>query len=174
MMGFYNMATGKPVTLDSLELGGIGAPGDSLLIESGSGVQWVYFPLRFDANETSFRFHYDYKKQGLDRPEFDDILTINYTSEPYFASEECGAFYVYRVTGISYTKHLIDSVAVLDSVINNVDMERFRVYFRISEPEPPESNPDEPVDPDAPADVTRGVNISRLLPAAGGERRGVK
>lgn len=152
MMGFYNMATKSPVILDSLELGGVGAPDDSLLIKSGSSVQWLYFPLRFDSEQTSFRFHYDYKEQGLDKPELDDILTIRYTSEPYFASEECGAFYVYRVTGISYTKHLIDSVAVVDSVINNIDMERFKVFFRIAEPETPEEpeNPEEPEQPENP------------------------
>lgn len=149
MMGFYNMATQSPVILDSLELGGVGAPDDSLLIKSGSSVQWLYFPLRFDSEQTSFRFHYDYKEQGLDNPALDDILTIRYTSEPYFASEECGAFYVYRVTGISYTKHLIDSVAVVDSVINNIDMERFKVFFRIAEPETPEE-PDEPDSPENP------------------------
>jgi serine-rich protein len=172
MMGFYNMATKSPVILDSLELGGVGAPDDSLLIKSGSSVQWLYFPLRFDSEQTSFRFHYDYKEQGLDKPELDDILTIRYTSEPYFASEECGAFYVYRVTGISYTKHLIDSVAVVDSVINNIDMERFKVFFRIAEPETPEEpenpeepeqpeNPGQPDEPDEPADN----------PAAQAERR---
>lgn len=149
MMGFYNMATQSPVILDSLELGGIGAPDDSLLVKSGSSVQSLYFPLRFDSEQTSFRFHCDYKEQGLDKPELDDILTIRYTSEPYFASEECGAFYVYRVTGISYTKHLIDSVAVVDSVINNIDMERFKVFFRIAEPETPEE-PDEPENPENP------------------------
>ena len=82
MMGFYNMATQSPVILDSLELGGVGAPDDSLLIKSGSSVQWLYFPLRFDSEQTSFRFHYDYKEQGLDKPELDDILTIRHISPP--------------------------------------------------------------------------------------------
>lgn len=167
MMGFYNMATQSPVILDSLELGGVGAPDDSLLIKSGSSVQWLYFPLRFDSEQTSFRFHYDYKEQGLDKPELDDILTIRYTSEPYFASEECGAFYVYRVTGISYTTHLIDSVAVVDSVINNIDMERFKVFFRIAEPETPEE-PDEPENPENPENPETPENP--VTPAAG-ERR---
>ena len=48
MMGFYNMATQSPVILDSLELGGVGAPDDSLLIKSGSSVQWLYFLLRIE------------------------------------------------------------------------------------------------------------------------------
>ena len=33
MMGFYSMATQNQVMLDSLVMGGVGAPGDSLLIE---------------------------------------------------------------------------------------------------------------------------------------------
>lgn len=176
MMGFYNMATQSPVILDSLELGGVGAPDDSLLIKSGSSVQWLYFPLRFDSEQTSFRFHYDYKEQGLDKPELDDILTIRYTSEPYFASEECGAFYVYRVTGISYTKHLIDSVAVVDSVINNIDMERFKVFFRIAEPETPEEpdepeNPENPENPETPENPEEPENPENPVTPAAGERR---
>lgn len=150
-MGFYNASTGAALTLDSLDLGGVGAPDDSLLVKSGTRVQQLYFPLRFEETSTQFRFHYDYKEQGLDDPALDDILTIRHTTEPYFASEECGAFYVYHITGIDYTRHLIDSVAVVDSLINNFDMERFKVFFRVAEEEPDDpENPDEPENPDSP------------------------
>lgn len=139
-MGFYNATTGKPLTLDSLDLWGVGVPNDSMLIKSGQRVQQLYFPLRNNQNETAYCFHYDYKEQGLNNPEFDDILRIRYTTEPYFASEECGAFYIYHITDISYTRHLIDKIEVVDSIINNVDMERFRIYFRVAEESP--ENPD--------------------------------
>ena len=41
MMGFYSMATQNQVMLDSLVMGGVGAPGDSLLIEKGESRAWV-------------------------------------------------------------------------------------------------------------------------------------
>ena len=44
MMGFYSKATGSQIMLDSLELGGIGAPDDSLLIAKGQSRAWVYLP----------------------------------------------------------------------------------------------------------------------------------
>ena len=145
-MGFYNAYTKAPLTLDSLELWGVGAPGDSMLIKSGDKVQKLYFPLRYDSGYTAFCFHYDYKEQGLDNPEYNDTLRLWYTTQPYFASEECGAYYIYHITDIRYTRHIIDSIAVVDSVISNVDMERFGVYFRVSEV----TEPDEPSEPDEP------------------------
>lgn len=135
MMGFYSMATQNQVMLDSLVMGGVGAPGDSLLIEKGESRAWVYLPFRYDSDKTSFFLHYAYP--GIDNEEMDDVVTFSYSSEPYFASEECGAYYRYRITGVEYTRHLIDSIAVVDSVITNVDMERIRVFFRISEEEEP-------------------------------------
>lgn len=130
MMGFYSMATHDPIMLDSLVVGGVGAPGDSLLVNVGESRAWVYLPFRYDSDKTSFFFHYAYKK--LDNPALDDVVTISYESEPYFASEECGAYYRYRITGVEYTSHLIDSVGVVDSLVTNVDMERIRVFFRIA------------------------------------------
>lgn len=42
---------------------------------------------------------------------------------------------MYTIKKVDYTRHLIDSVAVTDSVVTNVEMERIRVYFRTSEAE---------------------------------------
>ncbi|MDE6528295.1 MAG: protein-lysine N-methyltransferase [Muribaculaceae bacterium] len=165
LMGLYSSSTKARIVLDSLDIGGIGAPDDSLLISSGQSVQSLYLPFRYDRDETSFFIHYDYKLQGLDDPAFDDVITIGYTAEPYFASEECGAYYIYTIRSLTYTTHLIDSVAIVDSVINNIDMERIQVFFRIAEPEEPDTpdNPDEPGDTpgdpgetDTPGDNTGG------------------
>ncbi len=135
LMGFYDYATGEAVALDSLDLGGVGTPGDSLLVSSGQRVSQVYLPFRDATNSTSFRLHYDYKLQGLDNPEFDDIITFHYDVEPFFASSECGAMYRYIIHNVDYTRHLVDSVAVVDSVITNVEMERIKVFFRTSAPD---------------------------------------
>jgi len=152
LMGFYSNQTEEGMALDSLDMGGVGAPHDSLLISSGQRVKSLYLPFRYDCAETSFRFHYDYKLQGLDDPAIDDIVTFRYTTEPYFASEECGAYYIYTIRSVEYTRHLIDSVAIVDSVITNVDMERIKVFFRVADIVPPEEpeNPDAPDNPDTP------------------------
>ena len=51
--------------------------------------------------------------------------------------------YHYRITAYTYTTHLIDSVAVTDSLITNIDRETIQIYFRTAEPS-------EPADPDNP------------------------
>lgn len=129
LAGFYSAATDKAVMLDSVEIGGVGAPNDSLLVTVSDRVEGLYMPFRAEYGSTSFYIHYANK--ALDPyPELNDTLTFHYISEPYFASEECGAMYRYRVTSMTCTSHLIDSVALIDPFITNADVERLKVYFR--------------------------------------------
>lgn len=147
LAGFYSSESGAPVALDSLDIGGAGAPDDSLLVKAGTAVSSVYLPLRFRDTSTDFFIRYRYPALGLDSPEYNDVISLTYSSEPYFVSEECGAMYRYRITSISYTTHLIDSVVVTDSLITNTDVERLRIYFKISDLEPEPDRPgDNPVE----------------------------
>ncbi len=139
LMGFYALAAddeGKvaeqAIALDSVAIGGVGAPDDSLLVPVGQSVGSLYLPFRYNTRQTAFFFRYGYKAQGLDKPVFNDTLAFTYDAEPYFASEECGAMYRYRLRDVAYTRHLIDSVAVTDSMITNVERERIKVYFRVA------------------------------------------
>lgn len=133
LMAFYSMSTKTPIVLDSIDFGGVGTPDDSLLVKSGESVMNLYLPFRFEKESTTFRIHYDYKEQELDDPALDDVVTFYYTSRPYFASEECGAYYEYTIKKVEYTRHLIDSIGVSDSVITNVDRERIQVFIRTAE-----------------------------------------
>lgn len=131
LAGLYTTgADGRPqaVTIDSLEVGGVGAPGDSLLYGSGMELSQVYLPLRSTATSTSFFFHYT--QEAISSDALNDTITLSYTSSPYFASEECGAVYYYHIDKMSYTRHLIDSVAIVDSLITNTDVERMKIFFR--------------------------------------------
>lgn len=127
---FYSSTTHKAISTDSIEIGGIGAPGDSLLVSVGDRASQVYLPLRSDASMTAFYFAYKWK--GM-TPAHNDTLKIYYTSYPYFASEECGAMYRYRITGIEHTSILLDSVAVLDSLVTNLEVAMMRLYFPTDE-----------------------------------------
>lgn len=133
MAAFYSSTTNAPVILDSMEIWGVGAPNDSMLLTTGAHAMSLYLPFRFQKPSTSFCFHYAYAQQGLDIPELNDTVIFHYNSTPYFASEECGAYYIYTIHHVDYTCHLIDTVAVLDSVITNVDRERIRIFFRTTE-----------------------------------------
>lgn len=84
--------------------------------------------MRASKSNTTWCLHY--AQEGLDSDEFNDTISFDYESTPYFASEECGAMYTYRITKASTTTHLIDSLVILDSLITNVDLPRIAIYFR--------------------------------------------
>lgn len=134
LAGFYSSQTGQSVSIDSLQIQGLGAPGDSLLLKPSKGVSKIYMPLRAGVPSTTWVFSY---KQGhLANPAYNDTLVFTYETIPYFASEDCGAMYIYRVEGLTHTNHLIDSIKLTDSLFTNVEAERIRIYFRTAQEEP--------------------------------------
>lgn len=127
LAGFFT-PDGKQVQLDSLAIHGVGAPNDSLLITPGTQVSEVYLPLRSTASSTSYVIHYTYRE--LDDDRYNDTISLEYTSIPYFVSEECGAMYYYHIDQLNHTTHLIESIEITDSLITNVDQQRIKIYMR--------------------------------------------
>lgn len=120
---------GGKIAVSGVEIRGVGAPNDSLLAGGeGSSLSQVYLPMRSTHDNTTWCFHYT--QEGLDDPSLNDTISFTYDSEPYFASEECGAMYRYRIREVSHTVHLVDSVVILDSLITNVDIVTIQIYFR--------------------------------------------
>lgn len=144
LMGFYDYATGAQLQLDSLDLKGVGAPADSLLISAGQRVSQVYLPFRDNGAPTSFCLHYAYPQQGLDNPRLNDTITFRYTASPYFASKECGAMFSYTIHSVEFTRHLIEDVEITDSLITNIERERIKVYFRTADPDEDETTQQPP------------------------------
>lgn len=130
LAGFYSYRNHQPITLDSLAIHGIDSPGDSLLLGMGVPASMIYLPLRSDRAMTQYCISYGWIPVA-DKA-MNDTITMVYTSMPYFASEECGASYRYRLHQVDYTRHLLDSIGVSDSLITNVDRERLQLYFRVS------------------------------------------
>ncbi len=127
LAGFYSMQTKESITVDSLSVYGIGATGDSLLLDNGIA-STLYMPLPLSGNSVSYVFHFNNKE--LDFAELYDTLTIQYESYPKFVSEECGAIYKYDVLDFSYTNHLIDSIAIPNMEFDNIDVESIKIYYR--------------------------------------------
>lgn len=125
---FYSATTGKAISIDSLEISGIGAPGDSVLLSAGTQASTVYLPFRNKQASTSWCLKYKWRATNFDA--LNDTVTFNYVAKPYFASAECGAMYQYTIHNVTYTTHMLDSVAVSDSVITNNDISQIRFYFR--------------------------------------------
>lgn len=124
--GFYSFATGQQVSVVNLSVGGVGAPGDSMLLKNGSASE-IYLPFRSTANEASFLF-----STGDSSAIVTDQLTFAYENIPYFVDSECGAMYRYRITDVYYEGVIFDSVGITDSLITNVDVERIKIYFHDS------------------------------------------
>ncbi len=131
LAAFYDSSTAKEITLDSLSISGVNAPCDSILSPAGSPVAQVYLPMR--PTGESVRWCVAYKWKALDDPRLYDTVSIGYDSEPYFASEECGAYFRYRIRSLQTTTHLIDSVTVVDSLITNIDRIYLKIYFRVAQ-----------------------------------------
>lgn len=134
LAGFYSSATAHAIAVDSVEIAGVGAPRDSVLLKPARGVGQVYLP--FNPAARQVKWCLSYKQKALDNPALNDTITFGYDPVTYFASEECGAMYIYRITSTSHTSHLIDSVKVIDPLITNVELERIRIFFRTAAEEP--------------------------------------
>ncbi|MBD5345875.1 MAG: hypothetical protein HDR92_01935 [Bacteroides sp.] len=127
LAGFYSYTSGSAISIDSVQIGGIGAPNDSLIVSKGS-IRSVYLPFRPGRESTSFFIRYtNTEARGVT-----DTLTFEYNTIPYFASEDCGALYRYYITGVSHTRWLLDSVALLDPEVINVDLELIQLYYTTS------------------------------------------
>lgn len=140
----FSSVTGKSQSFNGLEIHGVHAPNDSLLIRKNQSVSEFYLPMRSSYPSTEWCIHY--VREGISDPTFNDTILFDYHSQPYFASEDCGAMYTYRITRMRTTTHVLDSVVILDSLITNVDIVRIRIYL----PELPPLESDTPSKPDNP------------------------
>lgn len=128
LAGFYN-SSDQAISLDSLEITGIGALDPDPLISAGENISTVYLPMRSTQTTTSWQFAYRYRYlDGIC-----DTITFDYTSSPYFASYDCGVVYHYRIHRMEHTTHLIDSVIITDSLVTNTDIQRIKIYFRTND-----------------------------------------
>lgn len=131
LAGFYSSSE-KPQQLrvDSVTIYGVGAPGDSVLVDCGY-VSQLYLPFRIDQEETTYVFRYDNKaaaELGLE-----DRITFRYSIEPRFVSEACGAVYDYKIRQIESTHVFIDTVTCPNGIIDNKAVENLKIFFKYDE-----------------------------------------
>lgn len=131
LAGLYSSSSQSTISVDSLEVWGVGAPGDSILLKPSRATSSIYLPFR--ANHDFVEYTFGFKSSGLNIAALYDTITFYYESIPYFASASCGAMYIYRLTNLQHTNHLIDSVGITDSLFTNVDREQIKIYYRTRE-----------------------------------------
>ena len=114
-------------TITGLTVMGIGAPGDSLLLDSAS-VNELFLPLR--ATTTSSSYLFQRWRAGDDEPFLcSDTLTSEYEPIEFFHSIECGAMFNFDVKRVNCTTHGIDSVVLLTQLFTNSRTPALRIHF---------------------------------------------
>ena len=112
-------------TISGLTVKGINVPGDSLLVSSAS-LKEIYLPLRASVSSTSYQI----SRSRAESATVNDTVTINYQAIEFFHSIECGAMYNFDIQDVSCTKHGIDSVVVLSTLVTNSRIPALRIYFK--------------------------------------------
>ena len=131
LAGFYSsQEIPVAISLDSLSILGIGAPGDSILQDSVRSLSQVYLPFRIDQNSTTYQIRYLAGIPGLYH--MTDEITFIYDIVPMFVSTACGTVYYYKMVSIDYTQAFIDSVTCPTGVITNENLENIKIYFRVA------------------------------------------
>lgn len=131
LAGFYSSeAVPQAISIDSISIYGVGAPGDSILHDSVRGLSETYLPFRIDQDSTVFVIRY--LQEPFGSYGIEDTITFRYDILPDFVSAACGAVYDYRMRQISTTHFLIDSVTCPDGTITNLNAQNLRIYFRVA------------------------------------------
>lgn len=129
LAGFYNSSLNPhAISVDSISILGVGAPGDSILKDSVRSISQVYLPFRIDQGSTTYEIRYLGGEAG--KLHIADFITFNYEIIPYFVSTACGAVYNYKMTTIEHSFNFIDSVTCPLGEITNVNIENIKIYFR--------------------------------------------
>lgn len=132
LAGFYSSQPDHAkLTVDSIQVTGVGVPGDSVLSTGKSRISELYLPFRLDSDTTKYLFRYirkDLAAYGLR-----DTITFIYSREPRFVSSACGVSYAFVMKEIRHTSILIDSVACPAGEITNMATQNLQIYFRTEE-----------------------------------------
>lgn len=122
---FY--VAGEPpqqVSVDSLEVRGIGAPGDSVWSPASIVKTELYLPFKIDSDTTQYEFSIRMSGQILQ-----SLVTFVYSRTPRFTDAECGVSYIYDIRKIECSGNLIDSVVCPKGFIDNTNAENLQIYL---------------------------------------------
>lgn len=130
---FYDAESQRQVSLQRVEIYGVGAPGDSVLYPP-QNLNEAYLPFRLWQDSTRYVFAYygllpDSIAQEFPELVTRDTLTFCYSPKEWFVSPACGAMYFYDMKQVRHTDFLIDSVAFND-VITNENAVNIKIFFR--------------------------------------------
>lgn len=131
---FYSSSTRQQVSLNNVEIYGVGAPGDSILYTPQS-LREAYLPFRIWEDSTQYVLAY-YALAPVDTVNPDaprvipsDTITFRYRPKEWFVSPSCGAMYFFDMDTVTHTSLLIDSISY-NKVITNENSMNIQIFFR--------------------------------------------
>lgn len=126
--GFYSsLSPLESFTPPKINIGGVGAPADSMLLIDSYGASQCYLPFRIDSDITQYQISCT-PDEGTT---LTDIVTFEYDRVPYFVNSACGAMYNFKIRSITTTGNVIDSVVCPEQIITNANIENLRIYFHL-------------------------------------------
>lgn len=133
LAGFYSSSpTPKQVSLDSVSVFALGAPGDSILHDSVRSLSQTYMPFLIGQGNHSVTYVIKYLAQPMGALGLEDRITFDYRATPRFVSAACGVVYDFKINSITHTGLFIDSVTCPGGTITNVAEENIKIYFRVN------------------------------------------
>lgn len=131
LAGFYaSGGSSEKISIDSVEVIGVGVAGDSVLSPATGYKNELYMPFKVDSDTTAYAF-IDIRAGSTLR----DTVTFIYSRTPRFVNVECGVSYIFELKSISTSGRMIDSVICPEGYIDNVNTENLRIYFKVQQQE---------------------------------------
>jgi hypothetical protein len=118
--GFYAWDGDREVevSVDDFTLFGEGV--DSLLYEGSNSVTKFSFPLDMKAQTSTMILRAD---------SLVDTMVLRYTVVPVLVSYECGFTNAFDISGISHTRHVVDSVFLIKKIADVEGEENLKIFL---------------------------------------------
>ena len=93
---------------------------DSLLYDGKNSVTRFSFPMDMNALSSTMILQAD---------SLIDTLIINYAVVPALVSYECGFTNTFEMSGLTYTRHFIDSISLINNIANLDNEENLKIFL---------------------------------------------
>lgn len=94
---------------------------DSVIVNRESNVKSLSLPLCYTADSTHLVLHYSDGQQ--------DQVIIRHSNTPYFLSMDCGYQMKQQIESVSYTRTVIDSIALTYNEAGIYGRENLKIYY---------------------------------------------
>jgi len=101
---------------------------DSVLLNKSINTDSFQLPMSYKYTEDVLFF----ERKGLSTTTIDTVK-IAKTNQPHFESVDCNASIFHTITGVNYTHHAIDSIAITHTTVSyDASKAHFLIYFKSS------------------------------------------